>query len=158
MDSKLQWLCAAGAVACLLAYASWLRAELAEAKAEAESYRLASESSDAAANALKAELAKRDAVLAERDKTLAEADKRSANLLDALKRMNRHDAKTAAWSDTPIPDAVRGLLSNETSSGHTKSRASSSTDAGRPVPAIRGKDQRRLAGVGAHAQNLSDKG
>lgn len=109
---------ATGTVVLLLLATTWwqgatikgLRKDLVVAEQSIVTLQAAGTAKDKALADLHADLAARDAALAERDRQVASINQQRRAALQALKEATRNDQQTTAWADTPVPDAVRGLL------------------------------------------------
>lgn len=120
-NSWTLYLAAALAVSVVVGWLAWSRAEykadlatvktdLATAQANARTWQDAQNRTKSALDELEADKAKTDAVLATREKAIntiaAERDK----LRTRLQEVKNNDPKVRAWADTPVPDAVLGVL------------------------------------------------
>lgn len=107
----------AGLVLAVAAVIGWLalsranlRADLAQAHTSLAAVQTAYETNKAALAELKRISATKDEALAERDRAIktieVERDAARRKWREAL----RNEPETRDWADTPLPDAVRGLL------------------------------------------------
>ncbi|MGE4292385.1 MAG: hypothetical protein AB7E32_09260 [Desulfovibrio sp.] len=105
------------AVAALVGWLFWSRAELkadvAAAEAHIVSLRAGYQASQAALVELTDEAARMDRALAARDAELKEISAQRDAARTAWEEVKRHDSTARDWAAARIPDAVRGLLRQE---------------------------------------------
>ncbi|WP_243546381.1 hypothetical protein [Pseudodesulfovibrio tunisiensis] len=113
----VKWLVAGIAAVAIVAAFGWILrdnahkdAALARANAANAALRSAHAASRAALAEMEAADAAKEAALAEREKTISAINADRAALRRRWQEALRHDETVRDWADTPLPDAVRGML------------------------------------------------